>query len=420
MLYTAYEARRVLSKPWLAAVGVQSAALSRLPRPLAETLSVRSMRAVCDTVLALEVTHRRPAFGIDAIEIAGEEVSVREDVVKSTPFGTLLHFEKTGDRVQPSVLVVPGLAGHYGTLVRGTVRTLLPDHDVYIADWHNARDVPPSHGRFGLDEYITHLIDFLAEIGPGAHLMAVCQPCVPVLAAAAIMAEDAHPAEPRSLVLMAGPVDARVNPGSINSFAQRTSRRVLEHTVIQTVPLPHRGAGRRVYPGFLQVMGFMGMDPRRHASAFTGLFRDTAAGNEAGAARTKTFYEEYFAVLDITAEFYLDTHEAIFTEHHLARGCLKWNGRDVDPSAIGTALLTVEAENDELCPPGQTSAAHDLCTGIPTERKHHHLQPGVGHYGVFNGSRFDNEIYPVIRTFIADSASDDVPPSTSTSPNITR
>jgi polyhydroxyalkanoate depolymerase len=404
MLYKAYEARRALSAPWLAMAGLQSAALSALPTPLAGTCSVRSMRAVCDTLRALEITHRRPAFGIDAVEIDGEEVSVGEEVVTSTPFGTLLHFAKEGDRVQPRVLVVPGLAGHYGTLVRGTIRTLLPDHDVYVADWHNARDIPPSHGRFGLDEYITHLIDFLAAIGPGAHLMAVCQPCVPVLAAAAIMAEDAHPAEPSSIILMAGPVDARINPGSVNGFAGRASPRVLERTVIQKVPLPHRGAGRRVYPGFLQVMGFMGMDPRRHASAFKSLFQDTANGNDADAARTKTFYEEYFAVLDITAEFYLDTLKAIFTEHHLARGVLKWNGRDVDPSAIGTALLTVEAENDEMCPPGQTSAAHGLCTGIPAARKQHHLQPGVGHYGVFNGSRFDNEIYPVIRTFIADSA----------------
>jgi poly(3-hydroxybutyrate) depolymerase len=403
MIYKAYEARRALSAPLLAMAGLQSAALSALPSPLAGTRSVRSMRALCDTVRALEITHRRPAFGIDAVEIGGEKVSVGEEVVTSTPFGTLLHFTKESDRAEPRVLVVPGLAGHYGTLVRGTIRTLLPDHDVYLADWHNARDIPPSHGRFGLDEYITHLIDFLAVIGPGAHLMAVCQPCVPVLAAAAIMAEDAHPAEPSSLILMAGPVDARINPGSVNGFAGRTSPRLLERTVIQTVPLPHRGAGRRVYPGFLQVMGFMGMDPRRHASAFTGLFRDTASGNDAGAARTKSFYEEYFAVLDITAEFYMDTLKAIFTEHHLPRGCLNWNGRHVDPSAIGTALLTVEAENDELCPPGQTSAAHDLCTGIPAARKQHHLQPGVGHYGVFNGSRFDQEIYPVIRSFIAES-----------------
>jgi polyhydroxyalkanoate depolymerase len=403
MLYTAYEARRALSAPLLTVAGLQSAALNRLPRPIAESRSVRSMRAVCDTMRALEITHRRPAFGIDAVEIGSEKVRVGEEVVTSTPFGTLLHFTKEGDRARPRVLVVPGLAGHYGTLVRGTVRTLLPDHDVFVADWHNARDIPPRHGRFGLDEYIRHLIDFLAAIGPGAHLMAVCQPCVPALAAAAIMAEDAHPAEPSSVILMAGPVDARINPGSVNGFATRAPRRVLERAIMQTVPLPHRGAGRRVYPGFLQVMGFMWMDPRRHASAFTGLFRDTANGNDAQAARTKTFYEEYFAVLDITAEFYFDTLQAIFTEHHLARGCLKWNDRVVDPSAISTALLTVEAENDELCPPGQTRAAHGLCSGIPTERRQHHLQPGVGHYGVFNGSRFDQEIYPVIRRFIAES-----------------
>jgi polyhydroxyalkanoate depolymerase len=278
---------------------------------------------------------------------------------------------------------------------------MLPDHDVYVADWHNARDVPVEAGPFGLDEYIQHIMDFLAAMGPGAHLMAVCQPCNAALAAAAVMAADDHPAEPASLVLMAGPVDARVNPGRINRFAARQSPARLERTAITTVPWPHAGAGRRVYPGFLQVMGFLGMAPRRHVAAFGGLFDDLARGRDADADRTREFYEEYFAVLDIAAEFYLDTARAVFIDHDLARGQMDWAGRRVDPGAIGTALLTIEAENDEMCPPGQTYAAHALCTGIPDDRKDHHLQPGVGHYGVFNGTRFDGEIYPRIREFIA-------------------
>jgi polyhydroxyalkanoate depolymerase len=296
------------------------------------------------------------------------------------------------------VLVVAGLAGHFATLLRGTVSALLPDHDVYITDWHNARDVSPRHGRFGLDEYVQHLIDFLGAIGPGTHLMAVCQPCVPALAAAAIMAEDGDPAQPRSLVLMAGPVDARVNPGRLNGFAARHSLARLERTVIATVPRPYDGAGRRVYPGFLQVMGFMGLDPRRHAAAFRGLFSDVASGRDP--VRMRKFYAEYFAVLDVTAEYYLDTVRTVFQEHAMANGRFEWRGRLVDLDRIDTAMLTIEAENDELCRPGQTEAAHRLCTGIPEQRRRHHLQPGVGHYGVFTGSRFEAEIYPEILSFI--------------------
>jgi poly(3-hydroxybutyrate) depolymerase len=236
----------------------------------------------------------------------------------------------------------------------------------------------------------------------GAHLVAVCQPCVAALAAAALMAEDEHDAQPRSIILMAGPVDARVNPSRVNAFAEKHSLASLERAIV-TVPWPHKGAGRRVYPGFLQVAGFMGMDPRRHLSAFVGLARDIGRGSETDAERTKAFYEEYFAVIDVTAEFYLDTARAVFKDHDLACGRLEWHGRTVDPAAIESALMTIEAENDDLCCPGQTRAAHDLCTAIPDARTRHHLQPGVGHYGVFTGSRFDAEIYPEIRAFIAAS-----------------
>jgi poly(3-hydroxybutyrate) depolymerase len=312
-----------------------------------------------------------------------------------------VRFAKPEAPEQPRILVVPGLAGHFATLVRPTVRTLLSDHEVFVADWHNARDVPVSEGRFGLEEYVEHVVEFMAAIGPGAHLMAVCQPCPAVLMAAALMAEDEHPAQPQSITLMAGPVDARVNPGPVNRVVSKQSIETLERRVITTVPWPHRGAGRKVYPGFLQIAGFMGMDPRRHVSAFAGLVRDYAAGNDDKAERTRAFYNEYFAVLDITAEFYLDTARAVFIDHDLPLGRMQWRDRMIDPSAIRSALLTIEAENDEMCPPGQTQAAHALCTGIPADRKHHHLQPGVGHYGVFSGTRFDRDIYPQIRSFVA-------------------
>ena len=401
MLYPAYELRRALSAPLYELAGLQATVLRHLPEPIQRNTSVRALRAVSETVEALRLTHARPSFGIETVEVRGEDVPVREQVVASTAFGTLVRFVKEAELDQPKVLLVPGLAGHFATLIRDTVQTFLPDYDVFVADWHNARDVPASAGRFGLDEYIAHLIDFVAEIGTGVHLIAVCQPCPAALAVAAIMAEDGHPAQPRSLILMAGPVDARVNPGPVNRFAAGRSLGLLERTAITTVPWPYKGAGRRVYPGFLQAAGFMGMAPRRHVSAFLGLMRDTTAGDEVGAARTKEFYEEYFAVLDVTAEFYLDTARAIFQNHDLARGRLRWQERLVDPAAIASALLTIEAENDTMCPPGQTRAAHDLCTGIPASRRRHRLQPGVGHYGVFSGGRFAQEIYPEISAFIA-------------------
>jgi poly(3-hydroxybutyrate) depolymerase len=397
MLYQTYEARRALTRPVYNAASLTSSVLRRLPA----AAPVRVCRAMTDTLSALEITHERPAYGIDEVDIDGVPVPVEEQVVEATPFASLIRFHKIAGPEAPPVLVVPGLAGHFGTLVRGTLRTMLPDHDVHVADWHNARDVPVSAGRFGLDEYVEHIIDFLRAIGQGAHVVAVCQPAVATLAAAAIMAADGDEAAPASITLIAGPVDARVNPGRVNRFATRHAIKDLERTVITRVPWPHRGAGRRVYPGFLQVLGFMGMDPRRHMNAFKGLFGDIARGNEAGADVVTTFYDEYFAVLDVTAEFYLDTARVVFQDHDLARGRMTWRGRPVDPGQIRSALMTVEGEQDEMCCPGQTAAAHDLCTGVPDDRRRHHLQPGVGHYGVFNGSRWRREIYPEIRSFIA-------------------
>jgi poly(3-hydroxybutyrate) depolymerase len=401
MLYRAYDARSMMFAPIFTVAALQSKMLRAVAPAGADLPYLRGWRATAETISALKLSHERPAFGIDAVTVGGETVAVREEVIRSTPFGSLVRFAKPAAEGQPRILVVPGLAGHFATLVRPTVRTMLSDHEVFVADWHNARDVPVSAGRFGLDEYIEHVIEFMAEIGPGTHLLAVCQPCPAVLAAAALMAEDDHPSQPQSIILMAGPVDARRNPGPVNRFASKQSPESLERRVITTVPWPHRGAGRRVYPGFLQTLGFIGMDPRRHVFALAGMTRDYARGDNEAAHRTRAFYEEYFAVLDITAEFYLETARSVFIDYDLPRGRMSWRGRHVDPSTIRTALLTIEAERDEMCPPGQTKAAHDLCTGIPAARKRHHSQPGVGHYGVFSGSRFDHEIYPRIRSFVA-------------------
>jgi polyhydroxyalkanoate depolymerase len=396
-LYPAYEARRALVRPAYHAAAASSALL----RPLSAVPPARLLRAFAETLSALEVTHRRPAYGIDEIDLDGVSVAVEEQIVAETPFASLVRFSKAGGPGGPPVLVLPGLAGHFGTLVRGTIRTMLSDHDVHVADWHNARDVPVSAGPFGLDEYVEHIIQFVRAMGPGVHVVAVCQPTVATLAAAALMAEDQDAAQPASLTLIAGPVDARVNPGPVNQFAERTSLEKLERTVITRVPWPHQGAGRRVYPGFIQVLAFMRMDPSRHMKAFHGLFTDIALGNEVEAARVSTFYDEYFAVLDVAADFYLDTTRVVFQDHDLARGHMTWRGRRVDPGHIRSALMTVEGELDELCCPGQTEAAHGLCTGVPKKRRRHHLQPGVGHYGVFSGSRFEREIYPEISSFIA-------------------
>jgi poly(3-hydroxybutyrate) depolymerase len=401
MLYSAYEAQRRFAAPLYEAADLSTAAIHALPGWLRDMPTMRAWRAFSE-LMAMRLSHERPEFHIESVTIDGHNVEVSEEKVRSTAFAALTHFAKREGPQQPRVLIVPAVAGHFATLVRATVQAMLRDHDVFVADWYNARDVPRQAGPFGLDEYIGHVIDFLEAIGPGAHLAAICQPCPAALAAAAIMAEDGHPAQPRSIVLMAGPIDARVHPGPVNRFAAQHSLRDLERAVITTVPWPHRGAGRPVYPGFVQALGFMSLDPRRHTFAMRGMFEAFAQGDDQAAMRTREFYREYFAVSDIAAELYLDTVRTVFMEHLLATGRMQWRGRIVNPPAIKTALLTIEGENDEICPPGQTAAALGLCGGVPKARRRHHVQPGVGHYGVFSGSRFEREIYPVIKNFIAE------------------
>ena len=401
MIYTAYQAQSDLIAPMRAMSGATARLLTDLSPGLTDRWMVRSTLATTEIVARWGLTHRRPAFGIDAVVVEGEAVAVREEAVLRTPFGTLLRFAKDTDAVQPRVLLVAPLSGHFATLLRATVRTMLPDHDVFITDWHNARDIGVAHGRFGLDEYIDHLVDFLREMGPGAHVVAVCQPCVPALAAAALMAEDGDEALPHSLTLMAGPIDARVNPTIVNDLAAGRSLEWFERNVIGIVPRRFAGAGRRVYPGFVQVAAFMRMNPERHRAAFRRLYDDIVAGNEERAVATKAFYDEYFAVLDLTAEFYLETIGAIFQDHLLARGEFTWRERRVDPAAIRrTALLTVEGERDDICGVGQTAAAHDLCTSLTPYRRRQHLQAGAGHFGVFSGARWEREVYPEIRSHI--------------------
>jgi polyhydroxyalkanoate depolymerase len=300
--------------------------------------------------------------------------------------------------------MVAPLSGHFATLLRATVQTMLPEHDVFITDWHNARDVPLTAGRFGCDEYIDHLIKFLEVTGPGTHVLAVCQPCVAVLAAVAVMAQAGNPAQPRSMTLMAGPIDTRVNPTKVNELAKKRSIDWFERMLTATVPLRYPGAFRRVYPGFVQLAAFMTMNIDRHVKAHRELYENLANGEIEKAAATKAFYDEYFAVLDLAAEFYLETVRLIFQEHALPLGKLKWHGDTIDPSAIRrTMLLTVEGERDDICAVGQTVAAHDLCSKLRPYLKRHHMQAGVGHYGVFSGKRWETQVYPILKNVILSS-----------------
>jgi polyhydroxyalkanoate depolymerase len=347
------------------------------------------------------LTFARPAYGIDAVMVGNRSVPVLEEPVEVTPFGTLLHFKKDIDTEQPKVLMVAPMSGHFATLLRATARTMLPDHDVYITDWHNARDVPLSAGPFAFDDYVGHLIQFLRTMGEGSHMVAVCQPAVQALVAAAAMAQAKDPAAPRSMTLMAGPVDCRVNPTGVNELATSKPIEWFEQNLIATVPGRHKGAGRKVYPGFVQVSAFMAMNAKRHVQGHTDLFWHMAEGADAKAEPIEAFYDEYFSVLDLAAEFYLETVKTVFQDYTLAKNEATYRGEPIDLGAIRrTALMTVEGERDDICAVGQTMAAHDLCTGLPPYMRNHHLLAGVGHYGVFAGRRWETQIYPQVRNFI--------------------
>jgi poly(3-hydroxybutyrate) depolymerase len=398
MLYRAYQNQSDLMSPLRLAAQFMGQAMWVGAGPDSAS---RKMAAAFEVFSRLRLTHTRPAYGIDEVLVDGEPVAVHEEVALVAPFGTLLHFRKDTKAVHPPVLLAAPLSGHFATLLRETVRTLLRDHDVYLTDWHNARDVPLRHGGFSLDDYTAQLIAFLEAIGPGAHLVAVCQPCVAALAATALMAEDDNPAAPKSLTLMAGPVDCRINPTGVNTLATSKPIEWFRKNLISHVPFPHAGMMRRVYPGFLQLTAFMSMNPERHKEQFKKLYQHIVDGETDKADTIRNFYDEYLAVNDLPAEFYLETVERVFQTYDLPRGELTVHGRKVNPAAIRkTALMTVEGERDDICSVGQTVAAQDLCPNIRPYLKTHHLQAGVGHYGVFSGSKWNAQIYPRVREAI--------------------
>jgi polyhydroxyalkanoate depolymerase len=370
--------------------------------PVAEWPLQKRFLAACEVFAGATVTHVRPPFHITEAQSGNETVPVREEVVLDLPFGTLLRFAKPeGGLQQPKMLVVAPMSGHFATLMRNTVQTLLRDHDVYLTDWKTARDVPLSAGAFGLDDYVDYVIRFLQELGPHAHVLAVCQPCVPVLMAVAVMAENKDPCQPRTMTLMGGPVDVREAPTTVTELAQKHPIEWFEQKLISHVPMRHKGAGRAVYPGFLQLTAFMAMNLDRHKQQHRKMYDLLVDGKPDEAHRIRNFYDEYFAVLDLPAEFYLDTIDRIFQRALLAKGQMTYRGRLVKPSLIHrTALLTVEGARDDICAVGQTAAAHLLCTGLRPHLKRHHLQPGVGHYGVFSGSKWETQVYPQVRNLV--------------------
>jgi poly(3-hydroxybutyrate) depolymerase len=349
--------------------------------------------------------YHRPEWGIDSTTVGAEKIPVTIKSVWQRPFCRLLHFERAFTRPprrpQPKLLIVAPMSGHYPTLLRGTVETFLPNHDVYITEWIDARMVPLSEGRFDLDTYIDYVVSILHALDGDVHVIAVCQPSVPVMAAVALMEADNDPAVPRSMVLIGGPIDTRINPNEVNKLAERRGVNWFRNHVITKVPFPHPGVMRDVYPGFLQLHGFMSMNLDRHIEAHHNLFLHLVKGDGEPAQKHREFYDEYLAVMDLAAEFYLQTVDTVFIRHSLPKGQMTHRGRPIDPAAIRrVALMTVEGENDDISSVGQTEAAHALCVNIPDEHKVHYVQPAVGHYGVFNGSRFRAEIAPRISDFV--------------------
>jgi poly(3-hydroxybutyrate) depolymerase len=400
-IYQAYQQYVDATDPLRASARAAAPFLGHTWPGLPSSPVLRKMAAAYEVFARTQLTHVRPPFAIDSVLDGGRTVAVREEVVDRTPFCTLLRFRKETAVEQPAVLLVAPMSGHFATLLRGTVKTLLRDHDVYITDWHNARDIALEHGRFGLDEYVGHLIRFLQAIGPGAHLVAVCQPTVAAITAAAVMAEGDDPAQPRTMTLMAGPLDTRVNPTTVNELAKSKPIEWFEKNLVSTVPARHAGGGRKVYPGFMQLAAFMNMNLNRHVDAFRNLYTYLIEDEHDKAEAIKVFYEEYFAMSDLPAEFYLETVRIVFQEHALPLGLLQFQERPVNLKAIRrTALFTVEGEKDDICAVGQTVAAQDMCSSIRPYMRLHHVQTAVGHYGVFNGRRWENEIYPRLRDFI--------------------
>jgi len=404
MFYQLYEMNHAALQPVRACADAVRMFYSNPLNPVSRTPWGRSVAATAELFERTTRRYSKPAFELPHTTVDGKTVPVAERVAWSRPFCNLLHFERAvpaGRRADPKLLIVSPMSGHYATLLRGTVDTMLPHAEVYVTDWVDARMVPVSEGSFDLDDYIDYVIEMLHFLGPDTHVMAVCQPSVPVLAAVALMEARGDAAAPASMVLMGGPIDTRRNPTAVNLLAEEKSLDWFRDNVVMPVPWPAPGFMRDVYPGFLQLSGFMSMNLDRHIIAHKDFFMHLVKNDGDGADKHREFYDEYLAVMDLTAEFYLQTVDTVFIRHLLPKGEMTHREIPVDPAAIrNVALLTVEGENDDISGLGQTQAAHDLCVNIPENMRQHYMQPAVGHYGVFNGSRFRAEIAPRIVDFI--------------------
>jgi poly(3-hydroxybutyrate) depolymerase len=407
MLYDAYEMQKSFLAGASTLANLSVDWLNNPANPLSYSQMGPIMASALDVFAHASAPRGKPEFGLEHTIVAGEEVAVVEDIVLRKPFGQLKRFRRVradGSEItgQPRLLIVAPMSGHYATLLRGTVERMLPGHDVYITDWRDAKLVPLADGRFDLDDYVDYLVAFLEHIGPGAHMLAVCQPSVPAYAAAALMNADKHPARPKTLTMMGGPIDTRMAPTEVNTVATQRPHSWFEKNVIVTVPYLYPGAGRKVYPGFLQLAGFMAMNLGNHLASHWGMFRHLVDGDGESADSTKAFYEEYRAVCDMTQEFYLQTIDVVFQQHLLPKGEMMHRGRIVDPAAItDIAILAIEGERDDISGIGQTRAALDISTGLDAKHKKYHLAKTVGHYGIFNGSKWRTKIAPVVEQWIA-------------------
>jgi poly(3-hydroxybutyrate) depolymerase len=401
LLYQFYDWHRAALEPWRLMARMANDVYGHPMSPLASLPGSRNVAAAFDLVGRLTQRYERPDFGIGTIRVGDRDCAVAEVFELDRPFCRLLHFVKRGAPPQPKVLVFAPLSGHFATLLRDTVKTLLAHHDVWITDWIDAKEVPHAVGPFHFDDYVDYVRDFLRFMGPEVHAISVCQPTVPVLAGVSLMAAAGEPT-PRTLTMMGGPIDTRSSPTAVNDFARHRPMSWFEAKVVQRVPMRYPGFMRRVYPGFMQFAGFVAMNPDRHVESHVQYYQHLIEGDGNSADAHRRFYDEYNAVMDLPAEYYLETVDRVFHKHLLPRGLLEVRGERVRPEAIrGSALFTIEGEIDDISGPGQTKAAHALCKGIPRKAKEHFLAPGVGHYGIFSGRKYRETIYPKIRDFIA-------------------
>jgi len=410
MLYQWYETQRALMAPFSEFASASAKLYNHPLSPFVHTPMAQRISAGLDLMHRLAKDYEKPEFGITSATVGGTEVAVQQQVALQKPFCRLLRFKRFTDnpvalermKSQPTVLVVAPLSGHHSTLLRDTVKSLLHDHKVFITDWTDARMVPADAGPFHLDDYVGYVQEFIRHTGPKVHVISVCQPTVPVLAAVSLMA-SAGETTPLTMTMMGGPIDARRSPTAVNNLATDKSFQWFENNVIYRVPQNYPGAGRRVYPGFLQYSGFVAMNPDRHVTSHYDYFLDLVRGDEESAESHRSFYDEYNAVLDMPAEYYLDTIKKVFQEFALVNGSWVVEGQPVQPADIRhTALLTIEGELDDISGAGQTRAAHELCSGIPAEHRFHYDAMGAGHYGIFSGRRWREQVYPRVRSFIAD------------------